>query len=202
MNIFCIGRNYMDHAKELNNPIPKEPVVFMKPGTAVLHNNKPFYYPNFTKDLHHEIELVFKIHKKGKAIQENQALSFISHVTIGIDFTARDIQQRCKEKGLPWEIAKAFDHSAVIGSWIPIEDVDLNLLQFTLLKNDEIVQEGNSKDMIFKLPNLIAYLSSYFTLNKGDLIFTGTPAGVSAVKIGDRLIGLLDGTPLFQFNIK
>ncbi len=146
--------------------------------------------------------MVFKIHKKGKAIQENQALSFISHVTVGIDFTARDIQQRCKEKGLPWEIAKAFDHSAVIGSWIPIEDLDLNLLPFTLLKNDEIVQEGNSKDMIFKLPNLIAYLSSYFTLNKGDLIFTGTPAGVSAVKIGDRLIGLLDGTPLFQFNIK
>jgi 2-keto-4-pentenoate hydratase/2-oxohepta-3-ene-1,7-dioic acid hydratase in catechol pathway len=202
MVIFCIGRNYIDHAKELNNPVPAEPVVFMKPVTALLKDNKPFYYPNFTKDLHHESELVFKVSKKGKSIQEKNAMAYISHVTTGIDFTARDIQQKCKEKGLPWEISKAFDHSAVIGEWIPVEDLPINDLQFSLNKNNNQVQHGNSRDMIFPISKIVAYISTYFKINKGDLIFTGTPAGVSSVQIGDILQGYIADKELFYCEIK
>jgi acylpyruvate hydrolase len=202
MTIFCIGRNYIDHAKELNNPVPAEPVIFMKPITALLQDNKPFYYPNFTKDLHHEVELVFKIGKKGRSIMEKNAMQHVSDVTVGIDFTARDLQQKCKEKGLPWEISKAFDHSAVTGQWIPIADVDLNNLEFSLNKNGECIQQGRSSDMIFSIEKIIAFISIYFKINKGDLIFTGTPAGVSSVKIGDQLDGYLGDTKLFHCEIK
>jgi len=202
MKIFCIGRNYSDHAKELNNPVPTEPVVFMKPVTALLQNNKAFYYPNFTKDLHHEIELVYKIGKKGRSIPENLALNYITEVTVGIDFTARDLQQKCKEKGLPWEIAKAFDHSAVIGKWISLENLNLENLEFSLIKNDQTIQTGNSRDMIFSIQKIIHFLSQYFTLSLGDLIFTGTPAGVGPVQIGDQLNGFLNGSELFQTAIK
>lgn len=202
MTIFCIGRNYIDHAKELNNPIPAEPVVFMKPVTALLQDDKPFYYPNFTKDLHHELELVFKICKKGKSIQEQNALEYISHVTVGIDFTARDLQQKCKEKGLPWEISKAFDYSAVIGAWIPIEEIPIDDLTFSLNKNEQQVQYGHSSQMIFSISKIIAYISTYFKINRGDLIYTGTPAGVSSVKIGDILQGSINDKKLFSCEIK
>ncbi len=202
MTIFCIGRNYIDHAKELNNPVPVEPVVFMKPATALLKDNKPFYYPNFTNDLHHELELVFKVCKKGRSIQAKHALDYISHVTTGIDFTARDLQQKCKEKGLPWEISKAFDHSAVVGDWLAVENLNLEQLQFNLTKNGQLVQSGNSKDMIFPIQQIIAYISIYFKLNKGDLLFTGTPSGVSPVKIGDTLESTLEGKPMFRFEVK
>jgi 2-keto-4-pentenoate hydratase/2-oxohepta-3-ene-1,7-dioic acid hydratase in catechol pathway len=202
MTIFCIGRNYIDHAKELNNPVPSEPVVFLKPVTSLLKDNKPFYYPNFTKDLHHELELVFKVCKKGRSIQEKHALDYISEVTVGIDFTARDLQQKCKEKGLPWEISKAFDHSAVIGEWIPIDHFDLQNIAFHLHKNKQLVQEGNSKNMIFTIQQIIAYISIYFKLNKGDLIFTGTPAGVSSVQIGDTLEAYINNSQSFKFEIK
>jgi 2-keto-4-pentenoate hydratase/2-oxohepta-3-ene-1,7-dioic acid hydratase in catechol pathway len=202
MTIFCIGRNYIDHAKELNNPVPSEPVIFMKPVTALLQDNKPFYYPNFTKDLHHELELVFKVCKKGKSIREHNAMAFISHVTVGIDFTARDLQQKCKEKGLPWEISKAFDHSAVIGEWKPIEELNINNLKFSLTKNKTIVQQGESNQMIFSIGKIIEHISTYFKINKGDLIFTGTPAGVSPVQIGDVLQGYLENKELFRFEIK
>ncbi len=202
MTIFCIGRNYIDHAKELNNPVPTEPVIFMKPVTALLQDNKPFYYPNFTKDLHHELELVFKVCKKGKSIPEKNALNYISHVTVGIDFTARDLQQKCKDKGLPWEISKAFDHSAVIGEWIPIEDINIADLKFSLTKNKLPVQHGESNQMIFSIGKIIEHISIYFKINKGDLIFTGTPAGVSSVKIGDVLQGFIKEKELFRFEIK
>ena len=202
MTIFCIGRNYIDHAKELNNPIPTEPVIFLKPITALLQDNKPIYYPNFTKDLHHELELVFKVCKKGKSIQEKNVLGYISHVTVGIDFTARDLQEKCKAKGLPWEISKAFDHSAVIGEWIPIEEVNLDAIKFSLNKNTKQVQSGISKDMIFPITKIIPHITTYFKINKGDLIFTGTPAGVSPVQIGDMLQGFIGEKKLFHCEIK
>jgi len=202
MKIFCIGRNYSDHAKELNNPVPQEPVVFMKPVTALLQNNKAFYYPNFTKDLHHEIELVYKIGKKGRSIPEDRALNYLSEITVGIDFTARDLQQKCKEKGLPWEIAKAFDHSAVVGKWIPIQELDLDNLKFHLSKNEQTIQKGISNEMIFPIQKIISYLSQFFTLSLGDLIYSGTPAGVGPVQIGDQLKGFLNDVELFQTEIK
>lgn len=202
MTIFCIGRNYVEHVLELNNQIPGDPVLFLKPATAVLKDNKDFYYPNFTNDLHHEIELVFKIDKKGKSIPEANAWSYISHVTVGIDFTARDLQQKCKEKSLPWEISKAFDHSAVIGQWLPVDDLDSGNIIFELRKNGQIVQNGTIDHMIFPLPKLIHYISNFFTINKGDLVFSGTPSGVGPVQIGDRLEGFLNGMKLFDFEVK
>lgn len=202
MKIFCIGRNYSDHAKELNNPVPQDPVVFMKPVTALLQNNKAFYYPNFTKDLHHEIELVYKIGKKGRSIPEDRALNYLSEITVGIDFTARDLQQKCKEKGLPWEIAKAFDHSAVVGKWIPIQELDLDNLKFHLSKNEQTIQKGISNEMIFPIQKIISYLSQFFTLSLGDLIYSGTPAGVGPVQIGDQLKGFLNDVELFQTEIR
>ena len=202
MKIFCIGRNYSDHAKELNNPVPQDPVVFMKPVTALLQNNKAFYYPNFTKDLHHEIELVYKIGKKGRSIPEDRALNYLSEITVGIDFTARDLQQKCKEKGLPWEIAKAFDHSAVVGKWIPIQELDLDNLKFHLSKNEQTIQKGISNEMIFPIQKIISYLSQFFTLILGDLIYSGTPSGVGPVQIGDQLKGFLNDVELFQTEIR
>lgn len=202
MTLFCVGRNYSEHAKELNNQIPTEPVIFLKPAPAVLPEDRPMYYPDFTRDLHHEIELIFKIHKKGKSIPEQQAWDYISHVSVGIDFTARDLQQKCKEKSLPWEISKAFDCSAVVGKWIAIEDIQKETLQFELHKNGEIVQRGAAKDMLFSVPFIVHYLSQFFKLNKGDILFTGTPSGVGPVQIGDKLQGFLNGICLFETEIK
>ncbi len=202
MTLFCIGRNYSEHAKELNNQVPTEPVIFLKPPTAVLHEDKPFYYPDFTHDLHHEIELIFKVCKKGKSVPATLAWEYISHVSVGIDFTARDIQQKCKEKSLPWEISKAFDHSAVIGKWIPIEEVQTESLVFHLLVNGKPVQMGSIQDMIFDVPSLMEYLTRFFKINKGDILFTGTPSGVGPVKIGDRLEGFLNNMKLFETEIK
>ena len=191
MKIICIGRNYVDHAKELNNPVPKKPLVFMKPPSALLVNNKPLYYPEFTEDLHFEAELVIKIGKNGKYVQSEFAADYISEIALGVDFTARDIQNQCKAKGHPWEIAKGFDGSAVISSFLPIEQVNRNAVEFELHKNGEQVQQGNSKDMIFSVEDIIVYTSQFFKLQMGDLIYTGTPAGVGPVQIGDRLEGFL-----------
>ena len=191
MKIICIGRNYVDHAKELNNPVPKQPLVFMKPSSALLVNNKPLYYPEFTEDLHYEAEIVLKICKNGKAVQPQFAKKYYKEIAFGIDFTARDIQAKCKEKGHPWEIAKAFDGSAALSEFISIENVDCDAIEFQMKKNDEVVQHGNTKDLIFSFDTLIAYVSKYFKLQMGDYIYTGTPAGVGPVKIGDQLEGLI-----------
>lgn len=202
MKIICIGRNYVNHAKELNNPVPKQPLVFMKPQTALVKNNRDFYYPEFTEDLHHEAEIVLKICKNGKHIQEKFAHKYFKEITIGIDFTARDVQSRCKSKGHPWEIAKAFDHSAPIGEFISIENIDTSAIEFSLTKNGETVQNGNTKDLIFPFATLISHVSKYFTLQTGDLIFTGTPAGVGAVSIGDTLEGFIGNQKLLECKIK
>lgn len=203
MKIFCIGRNYDAHALELKNEIPTEPVVFMKPANALLTDNKPFYYPNITKDLHYECEIVLRICKNGKAIQEKFASKYYDAITVGIDFTARDLQEQQKKKGLPWEIAKAFDQSAVLGKWVPIsEEEKKNNIQFSLLKNNELVQNGNTNDVIFNFDKIISYVSQYFSLNMGDIIYTGTPEGVGPVAIGDKLVAKIDEEELLHFEIK
>ncbi|HMQ49911.1 MAG TPA: fumarylacetoacetate hydrolase family protein [Saprospiraceae bacterium] len=191
MKIICIGRNYVEHAKELNNPVPAQPVVFMKPPSALLINEKPFYYPEFTQDLHHEIEVVLKVAKNGKYVQPEFAGEYYEEIGLGIDFTARDLQQLCKEKGQPWEIAKAFDHSAVLGSFYPVDQLNRNAIEFELKKNGTTVQHGNTKDMLFSFEDIIVYVSQYFKLQMGDLIYTGTPAGVGPVQVGDQLEGYL-----------
>ena len=203
MKIICIGRNYIDHAKELNNPVPKKPLVFMKPPSALLVNNKPFYYPEFTQDLHYECEVVLRIGRNGKAVQPEFAHKYYDQIGLGIDFTARDIQAKCKEKGHPWEIAKGFDGSAVISSFVPADQVHLSGIRFQLKKNGEVVQDGNTKDLIFSFDELIVYVSQFFKLQQGDLIYTGTPAGVGPVQIGDVLEGSLflrDGNEQAMFR--
>ncbi|HRI01575.1 MAG TPA: fumarylacetoacetate hydrolase family protein [Saprospiraceae bacterium] len=202
MNIFCIGRNYGEHIKELNNQTPENPVVFCKPNSAALTDNKAFYYPDFSTDIHYEVEVLFKIARPGKRIQASQALDYISQIGLGIDFTARDLQSQCKSKGLPWEIAKAFDHSAVIGQWINIENTDLRNLNFSLQKNKQVVQQGNTKDMMFSIEQIIEYLSRFFKLNTGDILFTGTPAGVGPIAVGDLLEGFLECKQMFSCEIK
>jgi 2-keto-4-pentenoate hydratase/2-oxohepta-3-ene-1,7-dioic acid hydratase in catechol pathway len=203
MKIFCIGRNYGEHAAELNNAIPDAPVVFMKPHTALLTDNKPFYYPNFTKDLHYECEIVLRICKNGKAVQSKFASSYYDAVTVGIDFTARDLQDKQKQKGLPWEIAKAFDSSAVIGKWKPLSLMTENApYDFKLHQNSNLVQHGNTADLLFSFDTIISYISQYFALNMGDIIFTGTPKGVGPVAIGDRLHASLFEEELLNFDIK
>jgi acylpyruvate hydrolase len=203
MKIICIGRNYSEHAKEMNSPVPEEPVVFMKPDTALLKDNAPFFYPPFTKDLHHEIEVVLKICKVGKHIEPRFANRYYTEVGLGIDFTARDIQTECKKKGLPWEKGKAFDNSAPIGEFVPIESLNnKNGIAFHLDVNGVTVQKGNTHDMIFTFDALVSYISTFVTLRMGDLIFTGTPAGVGPVKIGDRLEGYMEGKKHFDFQIK
>lgn len=191
MKIICIGRNYAEHAKELNNPVPGKPVVFMKPSSALLVNNKPFYYPEFTKDLHHELEIVLKIAKNGRHVQPEFARDYYEEIALGIDFTARDLQQECKEKGHPWEIAKGFDGSAVLSPFVLIEKVNRGAIEFELKKNGQVVQHGNTKDLLFSFEDIICYVSQFFKLQMGDLIYTGTPAGVGAVQIGDTLDGYL-----------
>ena len=191
MKIICVGRNYMDHAKELNNPIPKKPLIFMKPPSALLVNNKPLYYPDFTKNLHYEAEIVLKIGKNGKYVQPEFAHEYYNQIAFGIDFTARDLQSELKQKGHPWEIAKGFDGSAAISEFISIEKVNRSAIEFELKKNGETVQKGNTKDVIFSFDQIIVYISQFFKLQMGDLIFTGTPAGVGPVVIGDRLEGFI-----------
>jgi 2-keto-4-pentenoate hydratase/2-oxohepta-3-ene-1,7-dioic acid hydratase in catechol pathway len=203
MKFICIGRNYADHAKELKNDIPAEPVIFLKPDTAHLRNNQPFYIPAFSNDVHHELEIVVRIDQHGKKIEERFAHKYFSEITLGIDFTARDKQSELKAKGLPWELAKAFDHSAAVGAMIDkTKFKDLQNLHFYLLKNGEKVQNGHSANMLFNINKIISFTSQYFTLKKGDFIFTGTPAGVGPVQIGDRLEGYLEDEKLFDFLIK
>ncbi|CAM3894643.1 fumarylacetoacetate hydrolase family protein [Mucilaginibacter galii] len=203
MKIIAIGRNYAEHAKELNNPVPTTPVIFMKPDTALLKDNKPFYHPEFSQDVHHEIELVLKVSKEGKHISEKFAADYFDEIGLGIDFTARDIQSRHKEKGLPWELAKGFDNSAPISNFLPKSQfTDLYDLNLKLDVNGETRQDGNTKDLLFSFEKLIAFVSQYITLKKGDLIFTGTPEGVAAVKPGDRLEGYLQGEKLLDFYVK
>jgi len=202
MKIICIGRNYIDHAKELNNPVPKSPLVFMKPSTALLLENKPFYYPEFTSDLHYELEVVLKICKNGRHVQPQFASDYYEEIGLGIDFTARDIQRKCKEKGHPWEKAKGFDHSAVLSPFFKKEGYDMESIKFQMKKNGELVQNGDTADLIFKFDYLIEYVSQYFKLQIGDLIYTGTPAGVGPVKIGDQLEGFLEGNKILDCLIK
>lgn len=189
MKIICIGRNYAAHAAELNNPVPEQPVVFMKPASALLVNDKPLYYPEFTKDLHYEVEVVLKVAKNGRHVQPEFASGYFEAFALGIDFTARDLQQQCKEKGQPWEIAKGFDGSAPISRFFSLEQVNRTALEFELRKNGETVQHGNTKDMIFSFEEIIVYVSRFFKLQMGDLIYTGTPAGVGPVQVGDTLEG-------------
>ncbi len=203
MKIICIGRNYSEHAKELNNDVPKEPVFFMKPETALLKENDPFYYPEFTSDLHHEIEIVLKICKTGKYIEEKFAHLYYDEIGIGIDFTARDLQQDCKKNGLPWEKAKAFDHSAPISKFISkSEFTNLANIDFSLLVNEKLKQKGNTCDLIFSFDNIIAYVSRFVTLKTGDLIFTGTPQGVGPVKRGDLLEGFIGNKKMLTTEIR
>ena len=203
MKIICIGRNYVEHAKELKNPLPKQPVFFLKPDTSLVIRNRPFFYPEFSKDIHYEVELVIKIDKNGKHIQEKFAHTYYSQIGLGVDFTARDIQQKCKEKGLPWEIAKGFDNSAPISKMITMEELkDRKNIQFNLKLNGDVVQQGSSIDMIFSFDTIISYLSQFITLKMGDLIYTGTPAGVGPVNIGDHLEGYLEDKKMLDFRVK
>ncbi len=203
MKIVCIGRNYVDHIKELANERPTDPVVFIKPDSAVLPKEQDFYIPEFSNDVHHEVEVLVKIKKVGKHIDKKFAHTYYDEVGLGIDFTARDLQSKLKEKGLPWEKAKGFDGSAVIGKWISKSALkDINNLNFSLLKNGEVVQQGNTSLMLWKVDELISYVSTYFMLKKGDIIFTGTPAGVGKINSNDYLSGVLEGEEMFSVKIK
>jgi len=201
MKIICIGRNYVNHISELGNERPEAPVVFLKPDTALLKEEN-FYLPNFSDDIHHEIEIVVKISKVGKHIEPKFAHKYYNEISVGIDFTARDVQQKLKEKGLPWEKSKAFDGSAVVGNFVSVSDFFVENIGFELLKNGVSQQIGNTNQMLWKINELVAYVSKYFTLKTGDLIFTGTPSGVSKVEANDVLEGFLEGNQLFKVNIK
>lgn len=203
MKIIAVGRNYSEHAKELDNPIPEQPVIFLKPDTAALKENKDFYYPEFSKDIHHEIEVVLRICKEGRHIAPKFASGYYDAIGLGIDFTARDIQQKHKEKGLPWELAKAFDGSAPISELLEKNTfTDIYQLDFRLEKNGDTVQKGNTRDMLFSFEDILVFVSKYITLRKGDLIYTGTPAGVGPVQIGDHLTGFLNGKKMLDFKVK
>jgi len=203
MKIICVGRNYSEHAKELKNEIPDEPVLFLKPETAIIPKKMPFFIPDFSNNIHHELELVIRINRLGKHIQERYAHKYFDEVTVGIDFTARDVQAHCKKNGLPWEKAKAFDGSAAVGRFVSKSQYkNVNNLNIELLKNNETIQNGNTSEMLFSIEKLIAYISQYFTLKIGDLIYTGTPSGVSQVAKNDRLDLLLEGENLASINVK
>ena len=203
MKIICIGRNYVNHAKELGNDIPAEPIFFLKPATAIQPKGHPFFIPHFSNDIHYEVELVIKINKAGKHIEEQFAHNYYSQIGLGIDFTARDIQEECKAKGLPWEKAKGFDGSAPISrTFISKAELLLNDITFSLEKNGEQVQIGNSKDMLFSFDKIITYISKFYTLQIGDLIYTGTPEGVGPVKAGDKLQGLIAEKEMFKVIVK
>ena len=203
MKIFCVGRNYVAHAEELGNEVPDEPVIFMKPKSALLQPHAPFYYPEFTNELHYECELVLRICKNGKYVQEKFANKYYDAITAGIDFTARDIQNELKAKGLPWEKAKAWDNSAVIGKWVPVGGIkNKSDINFCLYKNKELVQQSNSINMIHSFDQIVAYISNYFSINIGDVIFTGTPAGVGEVVVGDELEGFIEDDSMFTLEVK
>jgi 2-keto-4-pentenoate hydratase/2-oxohepta-3-ene-1,7-dioic acid hydratase in catechol pathway len=203
MKIICIGRNYADHAKELGNDIPDEPVIFMKPKSALLQSHTPFYYPEFSNELNYECELVLRVCKNGKYIQERHAANYYNGITVGIDFTARDIQDELKKKGLPWEKAKAFDNSAAVGKFIDVTPaLNRKNINFTFYKNKELMQTGNSGNMIFSIDSLISHISNYFSLNIGDIIFTGTPAGVGECVVGDVLEAFLEKENLLSVEVK
>mgnify|MGYP001321430490 FL=1 len=201
MKIICVGRNYADHAKELGNSAPKEPVIFCKPDSAILQPRNPFVIPPWTKEVHHELELIMRIGKVGKYIEPKHALSYVDSISVGIDFTARDIQSELKKAGLPWEKAKGFDGSAVIGRWIQGSPNKKNY-EIQLFKNNDLVQKGNTRDFIFSIEELICYISQFFTLKSGDIIFTGTPSGVASIEAGDELICKLDGNSLLSLSIR
>lgn len=202
MKILAVGRNYLEHIHELGNQTPDEPVIFSKPETAVLRNNDPFYYPDFSRDIHYELEIVLKISKTGKNIEEKFANKYYDAIGLGIDFTARDIQSRLKSKGLPWDLAKGFNDSAPLSNFFPKENYDLKNLNFHLEINGEAKQTGNTGLMIYSFDYLISFVSRYFTLKTGDLIFTGTPAGVGPVQVGDRLKGFLENELVLDFEVK
>jgi 2-keto-4-pentenoate hydratase/2-oxohepta-3-ene-1,7-dioic acid hydratase in catechol pathway len=203
MKILAIGMNYPAHVQEMQNILPSDPVIFSKPETALLLHNKPFFYPNFSTDIQYETEIVVKIDRLGKNISPHFAHRYYSEISLGIDFTARDIQKQCKEKGLPWEISKAFDHSAPVGKFVAATTfADLHNLCFRLDLNGKTVQQGNSKDMIFTIDQIIAHISKYFMLKTGDIIFTGTPHGVGPVQIGDRLQAFLENEPVLDFWVR
>ncbi len=198
MKIICIGRNYIDHAKELNNPVPQEPLIFLKPDSSQLLPGKPFFYPNFSQEIHYEGELVLKIGRNGRHIESKFAHKYYSEITVGIDFTARDLQKKFKEKGWPWELAKGFDGSAAIGRFVPLPE---SPIVYSLRKNGDQVQLGNTRDMIFHFDAIIAYVSQFYTLKMGDVIFTGTPAGVGPIKIGDRFEGYIGEERVLDLRI-
>jgi acylpyruvate hydrolase len=204
MRIFAIGRNYVEHIEELKNEKPSDPVIFTKPDTAVLRNNSPFYYPDFSKDVHHEVELVLRVCREGKNIEEKFAHKYYDAIGVGIDFTARDVQQKLKEKGLPWDIAKGFNGSAPISDkFIPVgEFKDVKNINFSLKVDGEFKQQGNTSLMLFNFDYIILYLSKFFTLKTGDLIFTGTPKGVSPVKVGNVLSAYIEDEKLLEFEVK
>jgi 2-keto-4-pentenoate hydratase/2-oxohepta-3-ene-1,7-dioic acid hydratase in catechol pathway len=203
MKIFCIGRNYAEHARELGNAVPDEPVVFMKPKNALLQNNVPFYYPEFTNELHYECELVLRVCKNGRYVPEKYARNYFDQISVGIDFTARDLQDKLKGKGLPWEKAKAFDQSAAVGKFVPINDIkDRSSIDFSFYKNKEMVQQGNSSQMIFTFEKIITNITQYFSINIGDLIFTGTPSGVGECLVGDELEACLGSECLLTVEVK
>jgi acylpyruvate hydrolase len=201
MKIICIGKNYSDHVKEMGNSISKSPIFFLKPNSALLPKRNPFFIPNFSNEIHYEVELVYKIKKVGKSIDQSFSKNYYSEIGLGIDFTARDLQEECKKNGHPWEIAKSFDQSALVSENF-MDLNSLNKLNFSLLKNGEIVQESNANKMIFNIDQIISYVSNYMTLKTGDLIFTGTPSGVGPIKIGDYLEGFINDKSMFKVNIK
>lgn len=210
MKIICVGRNYAEHARELNNPVNETPVIFMKPETVLLQKRQPFFIPHFSSEIHHEVELVIKINKTGKNIAGRFAHKYFDEITVGIDFTARDIQQQLKSKGLPWELSKGFDGSGPVGEFIPIKEFHVSTKQLTLSRNipfhlninGELRQKGNCAEMIFSFEKIISYISSFVTIKKGDLIFTGTPAGVGIVKTGDKLEAFIGEKKLLTVNVK
>jgi acylpyruvate hydrolase len=203
MKIFCIGRNYSEHAKELNNPLPTEPLIFMKPNTALLLNNRHFYHPDYSSNIHYEGEIVLRVCKNGRSVQPEFASRYYDAVAFGIDFTARDLQDKLKAKGHPWEIAKGFDRSAPISKFVALEDLkNPKQIAFQLKQNGQVVQDGNTADLIFGFDRLICEISRYFTIQKGDYIFTGTPAGVGPIKIGDLLEGSIEGVQLLSCAVR
>jgi 2-keto-4-pentenoate hydratase/2-oxohepta-3-ene-1,7-dioic acid hydratase in catechol pathway len=203
MKIICIGRNYKNHVNELNNIVPTEPVIFLKPETSIILKKQPFFIPDFSNEIHHEVEVIVKINRVGKYISKEFAHKYYDKIGLGIDFTARDIQQNQKKFGLPWEKAKAFDGSALIGKWVNKTSFDdINDINFSLMKNNQLVQQGNTSQMLWDIDSIIAYVSSFFTLKIGDIIFTGTPAGVGAVKENDKLKGFINGDEFFDLKIR
>lgn len=202
MKIFCVGRNYSLHAKELGNDVPSEPVIFLKPETALLRTGHPFFIPTFSNEIHYETEVVLRICRVGKGIAPEFALRYVDKVSVGVDFTARDLQDKLKSKGLPWEISKGFDGSAALGEWVDAENLNLNHLDFSLNRNNQSAQIGNTKDMLFNIAQIISYISTYYTIKIGDLIYTGTPAGVAKVNPGDTLEAFLGEQRVLHMKIK